>query len=127
MSPSKPIRPPRPLEPMKRTLLIVLVTLVASGCSRPGDRALSALERGLDTLTALVERRDRGELDEAAFGAALLAWEREGRTIERLGVEAARSAGPEERSRLERRWRELSTRLGARLSAISEPRPALGE
>lgn len=104
-----------------------LLALVVTGCSRPGERAIATLERGLDELMALAERRDRGELDERGLGEALASWERTGRAIERLSVEAARSAGPEERAALERRWRALSARLGERLSTISSPRPTLGE
>lgn len=108
--------------------LIALTTaLTLAACARPGERALMAIERGLDELMALAEQSNRGELDDAGFGEALARWESTGRAIERLSVEAARSAGPEERAALDRRWRELSTRLGARLSAISSGRPALGE
>lgn len=108
-------------------LSAAVVVTALTGCARPGERALVALERGLDELMVLAERRDRGELDDKAFGEALASWERTGRAIERLSVEAARSAGPEERAELEGRWRALSARLGVRLSAISSPPPTLGE
>lgn len=108
-------------------LIALFVVMAMPACARPGERALTALERGLDDLLVLIERRDRGELDDHAFSEALAGWEPVGRSIERLSAEAARSAGPEERAGIERRWRELSTRLGARLSRISSGPPALGE
>jgi len=82
--------------------------------------AIDRVEAGLETLISLVERRDRGELDQRALTAALNAWEQsEGADIALLSTEAARSLGPSLRAELGERWRVVSERLRARLSGHS--------
>jgi len=108
------------------TLVMILAVSSVAGCQSPGDVAAASLDRSVETLVALVERRDRGELDQVALTAALHAWlQSEGSDLALLSDEAARSLAPGMRAMLALRWRDLAQRLSTRLGRVSAEDPGL--
>lgn len=115
--------PPTPLAFGKHLVLLMLIGVGSSGCESPGERAIARLEQGLSELVVMVERRDRGELDDTTMTAELKRWhEGPGRDLEFVAREAARSSGPDLRAELDQRWQVLAKTLEQRLES-SRPAP----
>jgi hypothetical protein len=111
-----------------RRLRALVAVILFGGCQSPGERAMASLEQGLDELVILIERRDRGEIDDDAMAAALERWHGgSGRELEASAREAARSTGPRSRADLEARWRTTSRALAKRLGDTSKHKLDMSE